>query len=156
YARSAPFLDRFFGIGLQETGDPLYSHRIRFNNGRRLLRFFDQSVLAEIRHLGTPEDRLYSTLPDSFSQWSLLSKAQYLEASTFLSGYLLHAQGDRMLMGNSVDGRFPYLDLRIADFAARIPERLRMRGLQEKVILKRAMTPLLPPEITKRTKHPYR
>ena len=51
---------------------------------------------------------LETRLPASFSGFTPLGRAQYLEIATFLTGYLLHAQGDRMLMGHSVEGRFPY------------------------------------------------
>ena len=81
---------------------------------------------------------------------SPLGRAQYLEIATFLEGYLLHAQGDRMLMGNSVEGRFPYLDHRVAELAARLPDRLRLRGLQEKYALRAATSRYLPPEIRER------
>ena len=39
-----------------------------------------------------------------------LAQDQYIEIRTLLSGYLLSSQGDRMLMANSVEGRFPFLD----------------------------------------------
>jgi asparagine synthase (glutamine-hydrolysing) len=61
-----------------------------------------------------------------------------------------------MLMGHSIEGRFPFLDYRVAELAARLPDRLRLRGLEEKHVLRRAMAPLLPPEVYSRTKRPYR
>jgi len=70
--------------------------------------------------------------------------------------YLLWSQGDRMLMANSVEGRFPYLDHRVIEFANRLPPRLKMRVLREKYLLKRAMSRYLPAEITARFKQPYR
>jgi asparagine synthase (glutamine-hydrolysing) len=73
-----------------------------------------------------------------------------------LEGYLLHTQGDRMLMGHGVEGRFPYLDHRVVDFAGRLPDRVKLRGLHEKHLLRRAAEPLLPQAITTRRKHPYR
>jgi asparagine synthase (glutamine-hydrolysing) len=69
---------------------------------------------------------------------------------------LLSSQGDRMLMGNSVEGRFPFLDYRVAEFAARLPDRLRLQGLQEKYLLRKAVAPLLPKNIGRREKRPYR
>src|SRR5262249_60305244 len=63
---------------------------------------------------------------------------------------------DRMLMGFSIEGRFPFLDHSVAEFAARLPDRLKLRGLQEKHVLREAMTPLLPPELAGRRKVPYR
>jgi asparagine synthase (glutamine-hydrolysing) len=61
-----------------------------------------------------------------------------------------------MLMGNSVEGRFPYLDHRVAELAARLPERMRLRGLQEKYALRAATSRYLPAEIRRRPKQPYR
>jgi asparagine synthase (glutamine-hydrolysing) len=61
-----------------------------------------------------------------------------------------------MLMGNAVEGRFPYLDVRVAEFAARLPDSLRLRGLQEKYVLRRAVSRHLPAAICTRTKVPYR
>ena len=69
-------------------------------------------------------------------------KAQYLEIATFFEGYLLHSQGDRMLMGHSIEGRFPFVDVRLAELAARLPDSLRLRGLQEKYALRRAVARL--------------
>ena len=75
---------------------------------------------------------------------------------TFLDSYLLHSQGDRMLMGNSIEGRFPFLDYRVAEFAAALPDTLKVRGLEEKYLLRKAAGPLLPAEISSRRKRPYR
>jgi asparagine synthase (glutamine-hydrolysing) len=85
-----------------------------------------------------------------------LGKVQYLEIATFLEGYLLHTQGDRMLMGHSIEGRFPFLDYRVAEFAAALPDQLRLRGLTEKYLLRKAVGHRLPDEITARKKQPYR
>ena len=61
-----------------------------------------------------------------------------------------------MLMQNSVEGRFPYLDHRVIEFANRLDPRIKMKVLEEKYILKRAMAAELPTEILHRFKQPYR
>ena len=61
-----------------------------------------------------------------------------------------------MLMANSVEGRFPYLDHRVIEFANALDPRLKMRVLNEKYLLKRALGPQLPPGIAARKKQPYR
>lgn len=154
--RVAPFLLQFYGRGLTETDDPLYSHRIRFANIARGLRLFDPEVLGEAGRRGDPAARLAAGLPADFTSWTPLARAQYLEIRTVLQGYLLHTQGDRMLMGNSVEGRFPYLDHRVVDFAGWLPDRMKLKGLMEKHLLRRAAAPLLPAAIAGRRKHPYR
>ena len=61
-----------------------------------------------------------------------------------------------MLMGNSVEGRFPFLDHRVVEFSLRIPPHIRMKGLTEKYVLRKSMSGLLPKEIMRMEKQPYR
>lgn len=154
--RAGGFWQAFFAAGLTDTSDPLYSHRIRFRNTARGLRFLSRAALLAAEEGGAPEERLLASLPDEFARWGPLGQAQYLEIRTFLQGYLLHSQGDRVLMGNSVEGRFPFLDRRLAGFAAGLPEQLRLRGLRDKYLLRQAVAPLLPAAILARPKLPYR
>jgi asparagine synthase (glutamine-hydrolysing) len=95
-------------------------------------------------------------LPAAFAGWGTVARAQYLEMTTFLAGYLLSSQGDRMLMGNSVEGRFPFLDHRVADVASRLPASVKLPCLREKDLMRAAVADLLPPGITARPKLPYR
>jgi len=87
---------------------------------------------------------------------SPLHRAAYLEFTTLLSPYLLSTQGDRMSMAHGVEARVPFLDHRVVEFAARLPETSKLRGLKEKRILKRWAKDLLPPPVTARVKQPYR
>jgi asparagine synthase (glutamine-hydrolysing) len=146
--------DRFFAHRLDETGHPLYSHLLRFSNTSRCARLLDPRFLvgAEADVVAEVEQRL----PDSFAAFSPLGRSQYLEIATFLNHYLLHAQGDRMLMGHSVEGRFPFLDYRVAELAARLPDAYRLLGLTEKHVLRRAARDILPERIRARGKQPYR
>lgn len=154
--RAGRLLPNVFRAGLTNTDDPLYSHRLRFEHAARTLRFFESDVLERGRVAGDPSDSVSKRLPEGFAGFSTLGRAQYLEIITFLTGYLLHSQGDRMLMGNSVEGRFPFLDHRVAEFAARLPDRAKLAGLREKYLLRQAVKPLLPADIVKREKRPYR
>jgi asparagine synthase (glutamine-hydrolysing) len=154
--RLAPFLARFYGRGLLDTDDPLYSHRIRFENGKRLIRTLGADLLDGDETAGGALTGMFDRLPSHITDLAPLDRAQYLEVATFLEGYLLHTQGDRMLMRHSVEGRFPYLDYRVAEFAAKLPARLRLVGLREKVGLRKATADLVPPQIRTRKKWPYR
>jgi asparagine synthase (glutamine-hydrolysing) len=154
--RTGPFLARFYGSALTDTDDLLYSHALRFANTARCLRLLAPEVVARAAAEGDPRERLRARLPRSFSGFTPLAQAQYLEITSFLMTYLLHSQADRMLMGYSIEGRFPFLDYRVAEFAARLPDDLRLHGLEEKYVLRKAVAPLLPPEIVRRRKVPYR
>ena len=68
----------------------------------------------------------------------------------------LLAKVDRASMAFSLEARVPFLDHRVVEFAARLPGKYKLRGLQEKVLLKRAVADLLPASITRRPKQPYR
>ncbi len=153
--QSQAYLEAFFKVGLGGTDDPLYSHLPRFRTTGGAKLFFSGDLKAELRGYDALEE-LRDSLPAGFSRWHPLSQAQYLEAAHLLPGYILSSQGDRMAMAHSVEGRFPFLDHRLVDFAATIPPQLRIRGLREKHILRQAMGDLLPPEIGNRPKQPYR
>jgi asparagine synthase (glutamine-hydrolysing) len=152
-SRAGGMLSTFFERDLTATDDMLYSHRIRMRNGARCLTFFEAGVAAPPEAAAVS---LVERLPPDFMQFAPLSRAQFLETATFLTGYLLHAQGDRMLMSNGVEGRFPFLDHRVAEFAARLPSSLRLRGLDEKYLLRRAVAGFVPRGIVERPKQPYR
>ena len=61
-----------------------------------------------------------------------------------------------MLMANSVEGRFPFLDREVCALADSLPARFKLRGLDEKRVLKRVAADLLPAAILERKKQPYR
>ena len=149
-------LRSFFGVGLEEPGALDFSHRVRWTSSGRVARFFSKPFEASLRGAPLPVEALLATVPDEVRRWSPLARAQYLEFDTLLSGYLLSAQGDRMLMSNSVEGRFPFLDHRLIELSARLPRRFKLNGLDEKFILKRVAKGRVPEAVLKRTKFPYR
>jgi asparagine synthase (glutamine-hydrolysing) len=154
--RALAFLKQFYARDLLAVDDPLYSHRLRFLNTARCLALLHPDLVAAAEGEQAPTSRLLRRLPTRFETFSPLARAQYVEIVSFLEGYLLHAQGDRMLMGNSIEGRFPFLDYRVAEFAARLPDSMRLRGLREKYALRRAAEGHLPAAISSRPKVPYR
>ncbi len=155
-AKSPPqFLQRFYGQGLDEADDMLFSHRPRWQNTGMMTTFLAPEALGPLQ-AGEPEQRILDDLPPEFAGWGTVARAQYLEMTTFLSGYLLSSQGDRMLMGHSVEGRFPFLDHELAQAALAVPAAARMPLLQEKALLKDSVADLLPAAILRRPKQPYR
>jgi asparagine synthase (glutamine-hydrolysing) len=143
----------FFGRNLS-LNDPALSHRPRWDSTAGL-----KSMLAEPYRVATPSaaaDELLATMPAGSDRWTTLGKAQWLEMSTLLPGYILASQGDRMLMANSVEGRFPFLDVELGRYASELPSQHKILGLDEKHLLKRGFADLVPDEIRHRPKQPYR
>lgn len=145
----------FFKRGIEETDDPMYSHRLRWNNGQGILPFLSPQVHAEAR-LGDFEAKMKASLPEGFESWSPLGRAQFLEIETFMSTYLLASQGDRVAMGHGVEVRYPFLDPEVVKLACALPDRVKLQGLRDKLVLRRVASRGLPPEIWGRPKQPYR
>ncbi len=148
------YLRNFYGIGLEDPGFPGFSHLTRWFTTAQCKVFFSQEIVSALREDAT--NGLVETLPSAFCSWHPFNRAQYLESKTLMGSYLLCSQGDRMLMANSVEGRFPFLDHRVIEFANRLHPNVKMRALNEKYLLKRAMAGHLPPGILQRHKQPYR
>jgi asparagine synthase (glutamine-hydrolysing) len=160
YLKNSPtstrqFTQHFFRQGMDRLEAPYFGHLPRWLTTRRAWRFFSADMAAFLQGWD-PLETLESALPPDICSWAPLCRDQYIEAHTLMSGYLLCSQGDRVAMANSVEGRFPYLDHRVIEFANRLPVRYKVMGLREKFLLKKAMQDLLPPAVSARPKQPYR
>lgn len=153
-SQSKFYLEAFFNAGTSELSDEFFSHLPRWNTTSKIKEFFSGDIKKALDGYNAVED-LRASLDADFSKWDWLSKAQYVEATKLLPGYILSSQGDRMAMANSVEGRFPFLDHRVVEFSCAIPPNMKMKVLKEKYILKKALGKHLPQDIVKRTKQPY-
>jgi len=151
-SRNTAFFQAFFKQNLSDTDLNHYSHILRWKNTERLKRF----LAPDVRDMPIKSIDEQITYPSNFEGYHPLEKAQYLESKIFMSGYLLSSQGDRMGMANSVEGRYPFLDHRVVEFANRLPPTVKLRHLTEKYLLKEMGKEWLPADIWKRSKHPYR
>jgi asparagine synthase (glutamine-hydrolysing) len=149
------YLKAFFHVGTNNAADPFFSHLPRWDLTSRLKRFFSEAVRAETQcYDGYAE--LRNLLPAGFDDWDPFCQAQFLETGYLLPGYILSSQGDRVAMAHSVEGRFPFLDHRVVDFAAGVAPSLKMKVLNEKHLLKLCARDLVPSSVRKRSKQPYR
>jgi asparagine synthase (glutamine-hydrolysing) len=146
---------QFFGRDLGAWREPGFAHRTRWSTTAALKRLLSPAMREGAAGHDAVAD-LLASLPPAFPRWSYLAQDQYLELRTLLAGYLLSSQGDRMLMANSVEGRFPFLDHEVVELAGSLPAGYKVRGLDEKHVLKRAAAGLVPEAIARRPKQPYR
>jgi asparagine synthase (glutamine-hydrolysing) len=149
------YLRAFFRTSPEDFANPFFSHLPRWELTAKLKLFYTSELRARIGAFD-PIDELRDELPKAFGTWDSFSQAQYLETAHLLPAYILSSQGDRMSMGHSVEGRFPFLDHRVVEFAASLPPQFKMKVLNEKYLLKRAVGGLIPPSVQKRKKQPYR
>ncbi len=80
-----------------------------------------------------------------------IEKMQFLDINYYMAEDIL-TKVDRASMAVSLEVRAPFLDPRVAQFAASIPIDYKLKGNKGKYILKKAVEPLLPASILKRPK----
>lgn len=149
------YLRAFFHVRKDDLESPFFSHLPRWDMTSRLKVFFSRETRERVKNsnaMGSIEEQL----PSRYRQWDSFSQSQYLEAAYLLPGYILSSQGDRMAMAHSVEGRYPFLDYRVVEFASRLSPKLKMKVLNEKYLLKAAVGNLIPAAIRNRHKQPYR
>jgi asparagine synthase (glutamine-hydrolysing) len=98
----------------------------------------DDPYGASLDHIGTSDAR------------SLLDQLLAADMKTYLHELLM--KQDQMSMAASIESRVPFLDHKLVEFVAALPERMKLRGVTTKYILRRAMRGRLPKEIIARKK----
>ena len=96
-------------------------------------------------------DRILGELAEMFQAEDDLAPYLWFDQKYFLPDDIL-TKTDRMSMAHSQEVRPPFLDHRIVEFAASLPAHLKIRGSQQKFILKELMRDKLPSSIVRRKK----
>jgi len=148
-------LRMFFGYRLEETESPVYSHFLRWQNTSNIQKHFTTDLNEHLKNYN-PIEQYARMIQPEVEGISSLAKAQLIETNVFMSGYLLSSQGDRMAMANSVEGRYPFLDYRLLEFAASLPDEFKLKGMNEKFLLKELMKNNIPKSVINRPKQAYR
>jgi asparagine synthase (glutamine-hydrolysing) len=98
-----------------------------------------------------------SLLQEYFSKaapFEPLAQQQYVDINTYLVDDIL-VKVDRMSMAASLEARVPYLDHRVVELAVNLPASMKLRGMQTKVILRKAMKQVLPDFVLKKPKQGF-
>jgi asparagine synthase (glutamine-hydrolysing) len=149
------YLQAFFQATPEDLESPWFSHLPRWRLTSRLKLLFSSEIRAAIAGYDGFAD-VAASLPADYGAWHTFAQMQYLETAHLLPGYLLSSQGDRVAMAHSIECRHPFLDPRVMAFASGLPPSLKMKGLNEKYLLKRVARGLVPISIRQRSKQPYR
>jgi asparagine synthase (glutamine-hydrolysing) len=81
-----------------------------------------------------------------------LHQRSYLDFKLRLADHLISDHGDRMVLANSVEARYPFLDPDVVEFARRMPPEMKLNGMSEKYVVKRAAEGLVPDRVINREK----
>jgi asparagine synthase (glutamine-hydrolysing) len=110
---------------------------------------YSADLLAELQ--STDANRYFRTLFDRVATQPPLNQMLYVDSKSWLPDDLL-VKADKITMASSVELRVPLLDHRILEFAASLPTRWKVRGMETKYILKRTLRSRVPEEIIRRPK----
>lgn len=83
-----------------------------------------------------------------------VNRLMFVDINTYMSDDLL-PMSDRMTMGTSLEGRLPFLDYRLIEWALALPAHMKLRHGTTKYILRQAMGNILPDEILGRPKRGF-
>ena len=122
----------FYRPTLTQIDDPHYAMAVRWSSGKALEACLARDV-RDIVGSYDPTADLDAWLPAGYHEADDVERAQAIERMTLLGNYLLSSQGDRMALANSVETRYPYLDLDFVRFAARLPRGVKLRGLTRQI-----------------------
>jgi asparagine synthase (glutamine-hydrolysing) len=129
-------------VGLGEDLESLY-----------LDNFYSAFSAAEQKTLHAMTESPYGSYRkywDADTGRSLLRRMLYADQKTYLVELLM--KQDQMSMACSIESRVPLLDHTFVEFAARVPDSLKVRGSSGKHILKKAMEDIIPPDVIHRKK----
>jgi len=120
----------------------------------RMIRWFGALSAEDQAELTTVPPPAWRDAEDDAAN-SALRRILYFDQSVWLPDNLLE-RGDRMTMGASLESRMPFLDHDLVAFASSLPDRLRLRGMTGKWILRRVAEKILPRSIVERPKSGFR
>jgi len=135
---------------VEDSQNTYYQLTSIFNYMEKKNMFLDSTV-EKINNLNYD----YEVLKDYFREGThYLNSVMHFELKNWLVFDIL-TRTDRMTMAHSIEGRVPFLDHELVEFSAKIHPSLKLKGTNEKFILKEAMKDVLPEEIIRRKKQRF-
>ncbi|MDP2161664.1 MAG: asparagine synthase (glutamine-hydrolyzing), partial [Flavobacterium sp.] len=141
----------FFKIVSKNRDDAFISEFSYFDSSMKSM-LFSKDFFGEIA--GYDSNNVFKKYYNDKTPGSRLFKRQLGDIKTTLPDEMLK-KVDSMSMAHSIESRVPFLDYRLAEFSAQLPDRLKISGRQGKIIVKKSMEPYLGNDILYRKKHGF-
>lgn len=139
-------------LALAESGEEGYARGLSVTLPLARRALYSDSFAASLGGFGA-EDELIALMRAAPGR-SGLDRAQYADLMFWMPGDIL-TKVDRTSMAVSLEAREPLLDHRLVEFAARLPESMRVKGGTGKYLLKKTLERYLPHEILYRPKQGF-
>ncbi|MEL6709091.1 MAG: XrtA/PEP-CTERM system amidotransferase [Pseudomonadota bacterium] len=139
-------------LALAESGEAGYARGLSATTPDQRAALYTEGFASDLSGFRA-EDELIAIMRNAPAR-SGLDRAQYADLTFWMPGDIL-TKVDRTSMAVSLEAREPLLDHRLVEFAATLPEDMRVNGSSGKHLLKRAMEPYLPRDILYRSKQGF-
>jgi asparagine synthase (glutamine-hydrolysing) len=158
--RSIPGVGPMAGVFARRFGEGRYQDILRMTSlplerrYRGVSRGFRPALQARLTGepgWGEVLDQVYAPLFEAVSHVSALDQMLYVDSKVWLPDDLL-LKADKMTMANGLELRVPFLDHKLVEYAARLPQNMKLHGGTGKVLLRRIMKNVLPASILNRPK----
>ena len=125
--------------------------------GYRMYQFLSDDMLYECQKQDFFNELLNRyEIDNQLKDRHLVNQSLYFWTKLTLCNYILGTLGDGCEMAWSVEGRLPFLDHRLFEYAAKLPMQMKIKAYtNEKYILKEAAKPYITNSVYKRQKHPF-
>jgi asparagine synthase (glutamine-hydrolysing) len=164
---------------IRRAADLIPASELRKSRARSLKRFLSAASLPHVERYMRWVSAIDARAKEHLYTEEFRRETERLESSRFVEPYFAQANGsgvvDAVLLADtmtylpndllvkvdiasmavSLEARSPFLDHHLIEFAAGLPENLKLRGLTTKYILKRVLKQLLPAENLKRSKQGF-
>jgi len=134
------------------SGEEAWRYALYLQNDAEKAAFLSPSFLDNAKGVSTRS--LVSEYFSGLSATGRLNRILEMEWRTQLPDNVL-AFVDFLSMAHSIEVRSPFLDYRLVEFAATLPDGLKIRNGVVKSVLKTAVKPILPPGVTERPKEGF-
>ena len=136
-------------LGMDRSPEAMF-----FDNFAAIRLADQQTLLAPDLRATVTRERAYGSSLDHFTHLNgtstLLDRLLYADVKTYLVELLM--KQDQMSMAASIESRVPFLDHKLVEFAATLPDEWKLSGLTTKRVLRESMKGLLPESILNRPK----
>jgi asparagine synthase (glutamine-hydrolysing) len=139
---------------LSANQEPFWGNAIAFSDFQKS-RLMSPQFKRTVRTSSYPIiNRYYREISELDSEADFLKRLTYLELKHRLPELLL-MRADKMAMAHSLEGRVPFLDKRLVEFALQIPTSIKLKDNVQKYILKKSVTGIIPDELIWRKKQGF-
>lgn len=139
-------------LALAQSGDEGYANALSVTDPAIRSSLYTSAFRQKLGGF-RPEDELIAIMQNAPARTGL-DRAQYADLAFWLPGDIL-TKVDRTSMAVSLEAREPLLDHRLVEFAAKLPDAMRVRGTTGKYLLKKCMERYLPQDVLYRPKQGF-